>query len=127
MTDNDIAREHFKELGLKYWNITKDDIDELHAMLTLMMAETRATLTDEPVQSHWKMCRKYKFIPIDGDNDGMFAAFLRCDGSYFEKREVISFNSDGFIGFCGWASSKNTKPITDTFMAWCDRIAARKA
>jgi hypothetical protein len=41
--------------------------------------------------------------------------FLYVDGSYFKKRELISFNADGFIGFAGWADSKNIQPIMEAF------------
>ena len=123
ITPNDAARRHFEASGLAYENITLDDLEELHAMLVQVMAETRAALKDHPVQGHWRMRRKVKST---FDDDGrLVSAFLRCDGSYFEDREAVSFNRDGFIGFCGWASTTNTVPITDTFMRWCDRVAGR--
>ena len=46
------------------------------------------------------------------------SAFLSCDGSYFTGREAISFNSDGFIGFCGWADDKNSIPFLVAFYRW---------
>lgn len=33
-------------------------------------------------------------------------------------RQAITFESDGFIGFCGWADSHNQKPFIDGFMEW---------
>ena len=41
--------------------------------------------------------------------------FIGIDGSYSKDREGIAFNSDGFIGFCGWADSSNKVPITTVF------------
>ena len=124
MTPNDAARARFETSGLTYDDITADDIEELYAMLVETMADTRARLKDHPVQGHWKMHKGHK---DDYTWDGhLLCAFLRCYGSYFTDREAISFNRDGYIGFCGWASTQNTVPITDTFIRWCDHIAARK-
>ena len=33
-------------------------------------------------------------------------------------REAISFNSDGFIGFCGWADTQNSQPFLNAFRRW---------
>lgn len=43
------------------------------------------------------------------------------------KKEVISFNRDGFIGFCGAADSENTAPVVAAFVEWCDWLAERRA
>lgn len=39
-------------------------------------------------------------------------------------RECISFNYNGFIGFCGWADGGNTAPIVAAFKEWCDSFGA---
>lgn len=51
-------------------------------------------------------------------DEGLLSAFLRVDGPYFTDREAISFNDDGFIGFCGWADSHNSAPIRKAFSEW---------
>lgn len=51
-------------------------------------------------------------------DDGLQSAFLRVDGPYFTDREAISFNEDGFIGFCGWADDHNSAPILKAFCEW---------
>lgn len=43
-----------------------------------------------------------------------------------ERRECISFNADGWIGFAGWADQGNTNPILRAFIEWCDALAATK-
>lgn len=48
--------------------------------------------------------------------------YLFVNGPYFSHRECISFNDDGFIGFCGWADSKNAQPIYISFIQWCEYI-----
>ena len=50
-------------------------------------------------------------------DEGLQSAFLRVDGPYFTDREAISFNEDGFIGFCGWADGHNSAPILKAFCA----------
>lgn len=64
---------------------------------------------------------RVKFSPTVAMNSrtgGIESAFLFCDGSYFTGREAISFNSDGFIGFCGWADDKNSMPFLVAFYRW---------
>lgn len=56
------------------------------------------------------------------DYGGEESIFLFVNGPYFSKRECISFNPDGFIGFCGWADSKNNKPIINSFIEWCNYV-----
>lgn len=51
-------------------------------------------------------------------DEGLLSAFLRVDGPYFTDREAISFNDDGFIGFCRWADSHNSMPILKAFSDW---------
>lgn len=46
------------------------------------------------------------------------SAFICVDGDYFKGREAISFNSDGFIGFAGWADDKNVQPFLRAFVLW---------
>lgn len=47
-------------------------------------------------------------------------AYIRVDGPYFEGREAISINPDGFIGFAGWADSRNERPFLCAFARWLD-------
>ena len=47
-------------------------------------------------------------------------AYIRVDGPYFEGREAISINPDGFVGFAGWADSRNERPFLCAFARWLD-------
>ena len=47
-------------------------------------------------------------------------AYIRVDGPYFEDREAISINPDGFIGFAGWADSRNERPVVCAVARWLD-------
>lgn len=53
-------------------------------------------------------------------------AFLYVDSHYFEKRECITFNSGGFIGFAGWADTGNVRAILKGFNKWCDYLKVNK-
>lgn len=53
-------------------------------------------------------------------NGKLRECYLYMNSHYFTRRECISFNRDGFIGFAGWADSKNTAPIVRAFAEWVD-------
>lgn len=113
MKDNrDVARDYFKKHNLTYEKITVDSLYKLRELCQIEIEnhiEFKMTMCDAihvcPTKSH-----KIKF------------AFLRVSGSYFHEREAISFNEDGFIGFCGWASTINSIPFTIAFEKWVDWI-----
>ena len=51
---------------------------------------------------------------------GVKKYFLMVDGSYFKRREAISFNDGGFIGFAGWADKYNVQPFLKAFDRWVE-------
>lgn len=58
-------------------------------------------------------------VKVKRDDKGRLrAAFVRVDGPYFEDREAISFNANGFVGIAGWADSKNRVPFLRAFETW---------
>lgn len=59
-------------------------------------------------------------------NGTLISCFLYVNSHYFERRECISFNADGWIGFAGWADQGNTNPILRAFIEWSDALAATK-
>lgn len=59
-------------------------------------------------------------------NGTLISCFLYVNSHYFERRECISFNANGWIGFAGWADQGNTNPILRAFIEWCDALAATK-
>ena len=119
MTNNE-AREAFKAMGLTYSDIGSKEFFDLVKRL------------DEALPSHefkMRVSRKPKSNApkiIFDDCGKMKEAYIRCDSNYFYGREAISFNADGFIGFAGWASSKNTQIFLNVFFIWADSIAQRK-
>lgn len=54
---------------------------------------------------------------------------LTVRGSYFDDREAITFDFRGveWIGFCGWASSRNEIPFVEVFEEWCNLLAPARS
>lgn len=57
-------------------------------------------------------------LRVTKDCSHVKCAFIRVDGRYFDNREAISFYEDGFVGFAGWADSKNERPFLRAFWQW---------
>ena len=53
-------------------------------------------------------------------------ASIACKSFYFDNREVVTFNRDGFIGFAGWSDDKNVQPILAGFKAWVEELTAAR-
>jgi hypothetical protein len=80
----------------------------------------KALLADKSYDMVGKL-RMHPNIKFDKDN-----VYLLTDGSYFDKREAISFNLNSkFIGFCGWASGCNRIPFIKGFVKWCDYLVKK--
>lgn len=54
-------------------------------------------------------------------------AEIRCKAFYFDAREAVSFNTDGFIGFAGWADSENVQPVLAGFVDWVRALKSPNA
>lgn len=117
----DKARKYFEECNLSYELINMNDLYKLIKILNKKISETNNYLImmNEP---HLK--GKNKNIILK--NNKLIFAALRVKGDYFADREAITFNEDKFIGFCGWADDSNTRPITDSFIEWCDYLKNKK-
>ena len=116
------ARNHFKECGLTYDDITEGDI------LTLVILLNReikySNKIGETSMGTLTLSKKIDFV--QSPKHTMKRCFLYVNSHYFTQRECISFNEDGFIGFCGWADQGNTNPILRAFLIWCDILAIHK-
>lgn len=115
----DILRNMFAE-RFGYSDLTQNDIDALEGFIAIELARynrecSYARNTNMHTSHRGKVCSK---IRMNHRTGGIESAFLSCDGSYFTGREAISFNSDGFIGFCGWANDKNSIPFLVAFYRW---------
>ena len=113
----DESRQLFKELGLTYADA------KYHTYLLMEVLKTH--LKEHCKTSHIQM-RLSKIVHFDDAKFANGGPYLYVNGDYFKRRECISFNRDGFIGFAGWASSSNLKPILNAFNYWCNAVAEYK-
>ena len=112
------AREYFKSRGLTYKDITEGDILALTLMLN---KEIKAS--NKKGETSVNTMSLSKKIDIKKNKDGSIrSCFLYLNSHYFTRREAISFNQDGFIGFAGWADDGNLNPLKRAFLAWCDQL-----
>lgn len=123
------ARAYFKEKGLTYASVTLQDLHYLKLLLDeWMIKQRKARMKDGKKPLYWKRVNDAKYYKGEYLEDGtMVCAFMTGRGEYFTDREVISFNRDGFIGFCGAADTENTAPVLEAFLEWCDWLAERRA
>ena len=122
MTDNhgkNEARQYFKDKGFTYKDITSGDICVLTMILNkhLKKACKEHKMSVDTMRMSEKIKSKYK------SSGCLSECYLYLNSHYFTRRECISFNYDGFIGFCGWADGSNTAPIVAAFIEWCDSLS----
>ncbi len=99
----DEARELAAKANITVENVTMKQLMELHDILL------------EKLENSECFRGTFEMNPLELDHNRMF---LTCKSDYFDNREAVSFNRDGFIGFAGWASSKNIAPILEGFVEW---------
>ena len=106
---NDEARQLFEDSELSYSNITKNDISSLRSFVK----EELRIFNNNGFKMNLipKMRNEY----IDG---AVNLCEMRVKGNHFNSREAITFNRDGFIGFAGWADSRNVQPFLVAFQKW---------
>lgn len=117
------ARDYFEKKGLTYNDITEGDI--LSLVLLLNLEIKKAVKADEMSTHSMHLSRR---MDIKKRSNGTITeCYLYINSHYFTQRECISFNKNGFIGFCGWADQGNTNPILRAFLTWCDCLAESEA
>ena len=116
------ARQYFRDKGLSYHDITEGDI--LSLLMLLNREIKKSNKAGETSVSTMHMSSKIS--TKKRTNGTIIKCFLYINSHYFTRREAISFNEDGFIGFAGWADQGNTNPLLRAFLRWCDDLAAAK-
>jgi hypothetical protein len=112
------ARNWFKNAGLNYADITRGDI------LVLFEKINKRLKAGESALENLHMSEK---LDIKANRNGtMRECYLYVNSHYFTRRECISFNADGFVGFAGWADIGTAKPIIDAFNDWVDYLVAQQ-
>lgn len=107
--DRENARDLFARSGLTYRVITPGNMQRLRTLINERMIASGC-------MGGALRCRQRATV-----RKGY--AELRCKTSYFDNREAVTFNTDGFIGFAGWAADENVRPILDGFSAWVKELA----
>lgn len=120
------ARKHFVESGLSYADICEQDINLLNNILSEELSSYFVSGGAHAKGMELKVSKLRK-KDIHVLKNGIKSARIQVDGSYFERREAITFSQTGFIGFAGELDQKNTQPILQAFVKWCDQIASLKA
>lgn len=110
----DEAREAFAGAGLTYAVLTRPNLETLRQAID---AQMKAAGLMEGTYRMRKICRLRTYSSGIG-------AELRCKAHYFDNREAVTFNPDGFIGFAGWADDHNIKPVLAGFTAWVAKMNA---
>lgn len=119
---NDEARKYFEDKGLTYADVTEGDILVLICNLNKELKKSNKAGETSVDTMHLS-----KKVAMKKNRDGsIISCYLYMNSHYFTQREAISFNTDGFIGFAGWADQGNTNPILRAFLSWCDYLADSK-
>ena len=122
MDHRELARNYFKNNNLSYEDIGINEIYKLVQILNQKIAEAGSfmLMINEP-----KLCGRNTNIKLDKDGNIKYAE-IRVKGTYFDDREAITFNENGWIGFCGWADGYNLTPFVMGFKEWCDYLINKK-
>lgn len=115
-TSTTAHRKKFND-SFTYKDLNRNDIEKLQELIgreiELYAKDNRCL---ESMKIHPKIRTRF-------NNKKLQHAFLYVDAHYFTKRECVSFNADGFIGFAGWSDSSNVRPILKGFNEWCDYLS----
>lgn len=111
--NNDTARLQFKLKGLSYVDI-EPNLDKLCKYL------------QSELKTHYIEDSKQMRLSKKVGRNSRGGIYLYVNSFYFKRRECISFNPDGFIGFAGWASTHNVNPILKAFVNWCNYVRELK-
>lgn len=125
MLTRDEARERFAGAGLSYGDVCAEDVQMLRSMLDVELRRARYLMPMSEPDQRLTAHAEPGVVFVAGDGGVMRKAFMVVSWGG-EAREAISFNEDGFIGFCGWASDRNAQPFLAAFVAWVDLLEARE-
>lgn len=115
---NDEAREYWKDSGLTYDVVKERDIAMLKLWIGQEYSEEGTHNSDITVELYGSDAFFYKAV-----DSSLKRGTIYLKSSDWNGREGISFNRDGFIGFCGGLSTRNTQPAIRAFVKWVDWLA----
>ena len=117
----DEARDLFADSGLTYADLDRQALDALVAFLDIELARCRLGPAT-PCQRSMRM--RHKRMVRKGVGGGVEAAELFVRARYFDEREAVTFERNGFVGIAGWADSRNLRPFLVAFgerVEWLSR------
>ena len=122
MNHRELARDYYKKSGITYEDITMNDLYRLIQFLNKRIVDANSCMImiNEP-----KLKGANKNIVFK--NNKLVFAEIKVKGNYFDDREAITFNEDGFIGLCGWADGYNLTPFVMGFKDWCDYMKNKES
>ncbi len=112
---SDHCRQVAKDLGITLQSVGIDGIRRLHRILCRHVYASDLMAGSYAVETIRKK-------DIYGSRGVTTAVSLHVSAHYFNRREAITFNSNGYIGFCGWADRINSQPIYSAFLEWCEEL-----
>ena len=112
------ASEFFKNRGLSYDSIHEGDI-----LILCMMLQKELKKSNKAGETSVTMTLSKRIDMKKKSNGSITECYIYMNAHYFTRRECISFNRDGFIGFAGWADQGNTNPLLRAFLEWCNYLA----
>lgn len=113
----DEARAMFQAAGLSYACITRESLQRLRGIIDQRMRDSGL------IRGSFR-CRQR--VSLQETANGRYGE-IRCRAHYFDSREAVTFNDDGFIGFAGWADPNNVQPILCGFADWVRELSAEPA
>lgn len=99
-TNNEL-REYFSAKGLTY-----DSIDEGDILILCMMLQKELKKSNKAGETSVTMTLSKRVDMKKTTNGHITECYIYMNAHYFTRRECISFNRDGWIGFAGWADGK---------------------
>jgi len=114
ITRDDMRHKFECNWGKSYKAITKKEIQTLRKILKSKLA----VFENEDHKMALTSASAYQNVY---DKSGSVVNYsFRVSSTWFDNREAITFNSNGFIGFAGWADNTNIKPFLEAFNEWID-------
>lgn len=124
VTPNQEARSYFMGHGLTYDDVTKPRFNKLVEILQKYLDkrnEEQSKIKNKNKKDYTYQMDKCIYNKPTVKRPYM-TAYIHVKVDNYSVREGISFNSDEFIGFAGWASTYNTVLFTDAFKEWVDWV-----
>lgn len=124
--ERNAARALFRQLELTYADITLDALKMLWVKTDKKLIEHLATGGEHAYQMNMRMAPMRK-KDVSFSRSGLLRyACLEVNGSYFRRREAITFSITGSIGFCYELSDDNARPVLLGFREWATEMCIKK-